>query len=191
MSNADDDNDESNDNNVRFFLRALIGEQAQQVRDAFEQLRAGMRLSDAVGVQIDKNGNIVVEQRQGLDDDLYKRLVAAKVIANRSSGMTEDLIAIVRLVVDDITATVRVINYRTANIAVRVVGIATTYPLMVLLVQLLRVAIGAGVGYVLEFALSPPSSLFRFRRYDDTFDADTGFRKFDDTITGRLGAGID
>lgn len=59
-------------------------------------------LSDAQGVHLDRLGSKIGERRGPFtDDDVYRRIIAARVLANVSEGLYETLIAIVDLVMED------------------------------------------------------------------------------------------
>lgn len=184
---ADDENpdSEANDTNLRFLIRVLA-EPFQELLGAYWQLKFLRWIDSATGASLRIIGKILMMPNDGFIDDVYRRLLKAKVATLRSSGNVEDIIKITRIVINDPTAVIKVTNWETAAATVRVSGIALDYHLATILISLLRKAIGVGIKLVLVFddAISTPR--FRYKRFDGTFDTLTGFRKFDGTIGGRL-----
>jgi len=72
---------------------------AQVMEDQTFALIVDRDLNTATGKALQQWGAIVGEQPGGLDDDTYRRFIQARILANRSGGSTDELIAIWKLVV--------------------------------------------------------------------------------------------
>jgi hypothetical protein len=163
-------------NNVVKLLTALL----TPINDLEQVMMAVLtqrNIDTAVGAQLDIVGKVVGQSRQGLDDDTYRRYCRARVVANRSSGVTEDLIKVADLIVYDDDATYIVKNEGTATVRLRVDGIAITDDLATVLYKFERASASGGVRIVVQWGRSVPSALFRF-------DSGPGFD------VGRLAGGI-
>ncbi len=83
---------------IEAFLTTFL-DQIQELEEAFIDLWLIKLLSLASGVHLADIGNLVGQPNSaGLDDDDYRQLVRARILANRSNGDPDTLIAIVRLV---------------------------------------------------------------------------------------------
>lgn len=71
--------------------------QAQELEDVFWDVIVGRMLDAAVGVQLDAIGRLVVEPRQGREDDIYRVFLRGKIRANWSDGTPNDVIALLRI----------------------------------------------------------------------------------------------
>lgn len=68
--------------------------EVQLVEDAFWQLFAERSLAAAYGATLDLLGKIVGQPRGGRDDATYRLWISARVLVERSSGTTEQILAI-------------------------------------------------------------------------------------------------
>jgi hypothetical protein len=66
----------------------------QAVEDAYWQLYTERHLATASGATLDLLGDIVGQPRDGRDDATYRLWISARVLVQRSSGTTEQIIAI-------------------------------------------------------------------------------------------------
>ncbi len=87
------------------FTRAFT-DQIQELEDAYHDLAVLRWISVAADDQLDIIGAIVGQPRDGLSDDDYRRYCYARVKANKSSGLVEEILSIITLILDDDTATV-------------------------------------------------------------------------------------
>lgn len=71
-------------------------EEIQAVEDFLYGILQLTRIENATGYWLDRLGRIVGQERLGLTDSEYRRLIEARIIANRSSGLVDELIAIAR-----------------------------------------------------------------------------------------------
>jgi len=69
--------------------------EVQAVEDAFYELLTERSIAVATGDMLDILGRIVGQPRDGRDDDTYRLWIAARMMVQRSSGTTEQIIAIV------------------------------------------------------------------------------------------------
>jgi hypothetical protein len=75
-----------------------ITNQIQDIEDALYQLLNGRLIDNAVGIQLDRIGTIVVLTRPiGLGDNFYRALLYAKIGQNTSQGETEKVLNVFRL----------------------------------------------------------------------------------------------
>jgi len=72
-------------------LVAAIALGVQDVEDETLDALLSFRLDSAIANQLDLLAAIVGEQRGGLDDEQLRRIVLARVLANRSNGSLEDV----------------------------------------------------------------------------------------------------
>jgi hypothetical protein len=68
--------------------------EVQAVEDAFYQLLTQRGIATASGDMLDMLGRIVGQPREGRDDATYRLWISARVLVERSSGTTEQIIAI-------------------------------------------------------------------------------------------------
>lgn len=90
-------------------LEALIrsfGEEFQEIEDALIQLRDERSIDTAVGVQLEDIGNRVGEPPSGLDVEIYRRRIRARIATNRSKGRVEDLLRVARLILAETDGTI-------------------------------------------------------------------------------------
>lgn len=97
------------------FLGALAGRH-QQLEDLCWNLAAGRYLGDAAGVQLDKIGHQVGQDRlggpypNGEGDSIYRGKIKAKIKVNHSRGTTPDLHGIVRTLLGDNVLVVQLVD---------------------------------------------------------------------------------
>jgi len=72
-------------------LIAIYSRQVQDLEDALWQLATERFADTAIGAQLDVLGIIVGQERQGLGDDDYRALIAARIAANNSEGTAPDI----------------------------------------------------------------------------------------------------
>ena len=78
-----------------------LGAAVQQHEDAFIALSSDALYLNATGVRLDLYGALVGEDRNGLNDLLYHRVISARVLANRSQGTEDEMWGILRTLVPD------------------------------------------------------------------------------------------
>jgi hypothetical protein len=125
------------------FLRAVC-EQITVVENLFFDLYSKTFLDTAEGVQLDQLGEIVGEARQDRTDDQYRAAIRIRVLVNRSSGKTEELLEICRrFVADDPSPVIIAQDVYPAGVHIEVQALFSGLPYD--LQRLLRKAKSAGV----------------------------------------------
>jgi hypothetical protein len=148
--------------NTQKVLRALLSP-AAALESAMRQVLTLRSIDTAVGAQLEAIGDLVGMPRQSVaDDEIYRRYVRAAIATNKSDGVTEDILTIARLVVNDGAATLSNKNQGIAAFVLVVGGIAFSDAVATVLVTLLRRAAADGVRPVLEYSASTPSTTFTF-----------------------------
>jgi hypothetical protein len=142
-------------------LVAALAASAQDIENCLQQLLLNRAVSTATGVQLDLLGRVVGQLRLGLVDDDYRRYIRARIATNRSGGVTEDLVTVMSLVVNDVTAQYNVERNGTATVVARIDGIAVTDSLGAIVFSFLKSAKSGGVRLVVQWSESVPSSTFR------------------------------
>jgi hypothetical protein len=97
-------------------------------------------LDQAQGVWLDFLGNFVGELRAGANDADYRTFLQARIIANRSQGRIEDLIAVARKITA--LSTFGMVRMSPASLEMSLFGYAMAEPIRTRLMQLLRVQLG-------------------------------------------------
>lgn len=143
--------------NLASFLTAVVAP-VQDIEDALQQLLTERTVDTAVGDQLTDIGAIVGEPRSGLSDADYRPRVRARIMANRSRGIVEDLIRIARLVIDDDALTVKVQTWGIAAYDMTLGGVTVTGTLADALLAFLQDASGAGVRPILNYSPSAPAN---------------------------------
>lgn len=145
--------------NVRAYITALCTP-AQAFEDVLYQVLTERALDTAIGVQLDALGTIVGQPRNGLSDVDFKRYMRARIKTNRSSGLTNELYHIARLIINDSAATLRYDpSYPAAGI-MRISDIPFDSDLAAILIKFLRDAASAGVRIILEWSVIDPEDTF-------------------------------
>lgn len=148
------------ENNIKKLLRVLI-EPLQDIETALQQLIA-RTVDNSTGINLDVFGRIVGQPRGGLLDDDYRRLIRARIVANRSSGEIESLLAVAALVLNDDDAYLHIKYVSNATLVLRVEDVIVSADVAGLMMRMLRDAVAAGVRLILEWGESEPSVMFRY-----------------------------
>ena len=82
-------------------LLALLIAPAQELEDVFQSLGFDTLLDHAKDAQLDQWGEIVGAEREGMEDDLYRVFLLARIRVNISQGTPDDVTAIARLLAED------------------------------------------------------------------------------------------
>lgn len=129
-------------------LSALVGElgeAAQELETAVWGLIAQFNIDAAAGVWLDRLGVLVGEPRDGADDAAYRTYLRARIVANRSNGRIEDVIAVITAWNAGVAPAVELSVLPPANFEL-VVGPLIAMADLERLVRLLRATRAAGVG---------------------------------------------
>jgi hypothetical protein len=154
--------------NIEALIRSF-GEEFQEIEDALIQLRDERSIDTAVGVQLEDIGRRVGEPPSGLDTELYRRRIRARIATNRSKGRVEDLLRVARLILAETDGTVPSIvleRQQHAHMLVQVLGVPISTALADTLIAFLHAATkgaaGAGVRILLETSAYEIAERFSF-----------------------------
>ncbi len=141
---------------IQALVRSWLLE-TQAAEDAGFELLEERSLDTSVGEQLDGIGELVDEPRLGRDDDTYRVQLRARIAINRSNGLTEELLQILRLLLPAGTA-IRIDEQPPAAFVVEIEDPIDTV-LGDQVARLLRAAKAAGVRYLFHWRRAAP----RFR----------------------------
>jgi hypothetical protein len=174
-------------------VRALLSP-AADLEEAFQQLATERTLDNATDATQNLIGKLIGQAREGYDDESYRALQRARIKANRSSGLGDQVLIITRLVLSGYAALAEVLAVGTMSLAllnqgnaafvVRVDNMDLPWDLAKLLVEkFLRKIPGVAIRPILEFVVQLDAALdahlhaFAFDDGDgwgDTLDATSG-----------------
>jgi hypothetical protein len=141
--------------NIEALLRILV-EPAQELEDVFWTLVYERTLEKAVELGLDSVidliGKLVGEPRQGRTNADYARFIQARIATRRSNGLTEELITITRLVINDPTARVFVQWTPPAAVIIRIEDAPLADDVAAILIEFLKAAVSAGIRVLLEWS---------------------------------------
>ncbi|MGN6108545.1 MAG: hypothetical protein ACTHU0_25795 [Kofleriaceae bacterium] len=133
------------ENNIRKLLRAWATG-LQDVQNALVQLLTLRGIDVAVGAQLDVLGKKVGQPRNGLSDDVYRRYIRARIIANRSRGSIGDVLRVADLVIYDDVAYLHLKQYGHASFELIVERfVLDDRALLIALLSFLRATAAVGV----------------------------------------------
>lgn len=142
------------------FLTALLGE-FQPLEDAMWDLLTLRGIGSAFGAQLDALGVLIGYPRGGLSDVDYQRYLRAKIATNRSRGVTEDLIKISNLVVNQVgVSTIEVVTVGPAAVTVRIRNTVPDTATQTATLYFLKKAKKSGVRLTLEIELTTEALSF-------------------------------
>lgn len=144
---------------VRCFVTPI-----QKVEQAIIDLLTLRTLDNAVGEQLNVIGRIVGQKQVAVTDTTYRSLIRARIPANKSSGVAQDVLLVARLVFSDYAAQPAVLaegtmrlklkHYTQAEFALEVVDIDLPFDIAQLFVeQFMRAITGTGIRGVLEWVV--------------------------------------
>ena len=96
-------------------LMNMLMKQVQEIEDMLNTFPEGRALATAIGQQLDELGTIVVQDREGFDDDFYRVLLYVKIGINTSEGEPLKIIDIFKLLTE--AATVHYQNLGNGNLS--------------------------------------------------------------------------
>lgn len=145
-------------------LRALLCLYADQIQDIVDvsrlvrDLRFALELAE--GVQLDGLGQNLSQRREGFDDATYRRLLAARIVANSGGDHPDEMLRIVRAVFE--SQTIVYTDQPPAAFWIEVDEPVEDRLLGYLVALMLKDARPAGVHSTLIFHSSPEAELFGF-----------------------------
>lgn len=172
--------------NWTLLITALVG-RVQDLENACETLKHRLDIDSMTGVQLDGIGKIVGQPRYGYADDYYRLLLKMRVAINRSQGLTEQLINVVKYLTNSPTVQIREVY--PAGFQVHI-DIALTDPLTIsFLKQAIQVAKQGGVDFCFVSFVDPTNPFtFGLSTDGDLIGTGEGFSSIaDPTSGGKLG----
>lgn len=149
------------DNNITLLLTAWMTE-FQACQDVMQAVLSERSVETAVGAQLDVLGVIVGQARAGLEDELYRRYIRARILTNRSTGRIAEILAIADLIVYDDDATYVLDNWGAASYTLRVEDIALAIATLKVLSDFLNDATAAGVRAIAQANAALAVDAFNF-----------------------------
>lgn len=153
-------------NNYEKLLTELVTPM-QTVEDTLRALFTERRVDTAVGAQLEVLGRIVGQPRNGADDDTYRRYIRARIAANKSNGLIEDVIKIARLVVNDPDLRAHVDNAGHASLIVNLDGVVVSGGVAEIVQGFLLSAVDGGVRVYTRYSLFLDDETFAFEGGDE------------------------
>ena len=101
-------------------LISCLVEEIQELEDVVHKLPEDLTIVTAIGIQLDLIGTIVVQDRLGFSDTIYRSLLQAKIGENVSKSTPENIIDVVKLLTG-----ATLVDYQEAYPAGSVIGINT------------------------------------------------------------------
>lgn len=138
-------------NKINFsnLISSLVGS-IQTLEDVYFDLIEKRSIDIAVGIQLDRLGTIVGQEREGRTDEEYRQRIKARILQNVSQGEPEKLIDLVTLLLNP-----NLIHIHDAGLGGVLVGFDVSVPSnqLVELLSNLQLVVGAGirVDYIIEF----------------------------------------
>lgn len=108
---------------VQRLLAALV-KPFQTFQDAATQVLTQRSIEDATGQTLTMLGGLVGQQPIDVDEDTFRAFVSARVRTNRSSGIGDQILRIVRLVLSHYAARPEVVAAGTMKLLARNLGLA-------------------------------------------------------------------
>lgn len=138
----------------------IFGNKIQEIEDALWQLYTERGIDTAVGAQLDILGKILDYTRGGLDDDIYRLRLRAKIALNRDSGTIAEILSIFALLLPGLGLELR--DTPPAGFELRIVGIIPGSISVNELSAILKAARAACIEAQLVYSGSPDANLFRY-----------------------------
>jgi hypothetical protein len=129
-------------------------------------VRAARNIDTAVGVQLDRIGRIVGEERQGREDDVYRLYLKVRVALNRASGTGDEILNVMSLVLGDSLDALEF--YYPASLVVEAIDLEVSAPDVA---RILGDVVAAGVYALFVYSSYPEEETFSF--YDGEADDST------------------
>lgn len=148
------------------FVRALCAPMAALERAFFDILAARV-IETSSGDALRQLASLVGQPvLAGLSDVDLRRYVRARILANRSCGLGEDLLAITRLVVNDENTSIQASTARGGTAYIRLENNPTNFDIGTILFRdFLARAVAVGVQVVLEWWPEDESGMFEFETF--------------------------
>ena len=150
------------ESNIRKLLRALL-EPLQAFENAAQAiLDGGLTIDGGEGFVLDMIGERVGQKRNGAGDELYRRMLRAKIAANRSDTTANALIRIVRAALGDDDVAIVLEPMTIDAIAVHLRDGTVAPEVAAAIIVLLRIGKSPDMRLVLDYTASADSDTFAF-----------------------------
>lgn len=150
----------ANTNNIKKLLTSLLGP-VQDMENALQTLFTERGIDYALGEQLDVLGRVVGQPRNGLEDEIYRRYIRARITANRSKGTINEITRIADLIVYEDGVIYQVDNQGMACYVIRPYA-AISAELAATLLLFEQDATSAGVRVIVEYSSLEPETWFRW-----------------------------
>lgn len=137
----------------------VLAPQIQDLEDSGQTILTILDIDNSEGVQLDVIGRFVGQSRLGSSDVVYRTLIKAKVLVNRSTGTSEDIYAAMRVLLDSPSMVITTFSVKT--FLLRMVDIITAAQ-AALAITFLTDAKEAGARGLLEWQEYSNSNTFTF-----------------------------
>lgn len=144
-------------------LATAILAQFDEIETANQDLLNKLQLSTGADAVLDALGVIVGQPRNGASDTDYKRMLGARIAANRSTGKIDDIIRVARAIVNDATVTLN-ISYLSSAVLVRTGETMLSAATAKLLLDFLQITVIAGVRVLVQHNASSDATSFQFAK---------------------------
>lgn len=81
--------------NIKSLIKAYIGNRIQDLSNAISTLYRPYDFYALYGDRLDHVGELVGQYRNGMDDDLYRQFIYARILANKSNGSRDSILEII------------------------------------------------------------------------------------------------
>ncbi len=144
-------------------LTEAIAAEIQEVDDAVVAISLQLHLDRAEGAMLDLIGREVREDRSGRGDADYRHGIYIRVVALRSRALAEDVLRVVRMVLDSAVKTVTLATTGPATAALAIAGPeGMTSDEATRLTEYSRATVAGGVRLLIETSEAPDAETFRF-----------------------------
>ncbi len=130
-------------------LIEMFSDQFQELETATHDL-VTRSVDTSTGDALEVFGKIVTQPKQGYSDDEYRRRIRARIAVNKSKGTWEELVNILRLIVNDTDVQIVGELQGRMTVSYRMEGALTTTTTYLSAVEFLVAAVNAGERVILE-----------------------------------------
>ena len=135
---------------------------AQDLESALWQLLTQRFATTAIGSNLDAIGKLVGQPRNGLADVDYRTYIYARISANRSSGLAEDLLRVAKLLINNAAAVITLSYGGPGTAILRVTGVTQTDAQGAALAAFVQTAIAAGIRVLVIYSMVIATQTFRY-----------------------------
>lgn len=144
-------------------IKSLMGSLlcwAPELAALFAEIVSARNIDTATGNSLDMLGRVMVQKRNGMTDDLYRRVLRAQLATLRSKGRAEDIVRVAKTLINDDDSRIRITRSGPASVIVEILGVAIPVEVKPVAEIMIRRAVSAGVGVLVHQSLLPDSETF-------------------------------